>query len=154
MDVDARLAELGLELPEPMAPAGNYLPARLAGDLLYLSGMGPVRADGSIVTGEVGEGGLDLETAREAARLTGLQMLAAMRAQLGDLDRVGAVVKLLGMVNCRPGFNRMPAVIDGCSDLLADVLGDRGRAAPSAVGLAALPFDIPVEIEAVVLVAG
>jgi enamine deaminase RidA (YjgF/YER057c/UK114 family) len=154
MDVDARLAELGLELPEPMAPAGNYLPARLAGDLLYLSGMGPVRADGSIVTGEVGEGGLDLETAREAARLTGLQMLAAMRAQLGDLDRVGAVVKLLGMVNCRPGFNRMPAVIDGCSDLLVDVLGDRGRAARSAVGLAALPFDIPVEIEAVVLVAG
>ena len=154
MDVDARLAELGLELPEPMAPAGNYLPARLAGDLLYLSGMGPVRADGSIVTGEVGEGGLDLETAREAARLTGLQMLAAMRAQLGDLDRVGAVVKLFGMVNCRPGFNRMPAVIDGCSDLLVDVLGDRGRAARSAVGLAALPFDIPVEIEAVVLVAG
>ncbi len=154
MDVDARLAELGLELPEPMAPAGNYLPARLAGDLLHLSGMGPVRADGSIVTGEVGEGGLDLETAREAARLTGLQMLAAMRAQLGDLDRVGAVVKLFGMVNCRPGFNRMPAVIDGCSDLLVDVLGDRGRAARSAVGMAALPFDIPVEIEAVVLVAG
>jgi len=153
MDVDARLAELGLELPEPMAPAGNYLPARLAGDLLYLSGMGPVRADGSIVTGEVGEGGLDLETAREAARLTGLQMLAAMRAELGDLDRVRAVVKLFGMVNCRPGFTRMPAVIDGCSDLLVDVLGDRGRSARSAVGLAALPFDIPVEIEAVVLVA-
>jgi enamine deaminase RidA (YjgF/YER057c/UK114 family) len=153
MDVDARLRELGIDLPEPLGPAGNYLAARQVGDLLYLSGTGPVRPDGSLVTGKVGDGGLDLETAREAARLTGLQLLAAVRAQLGDLDRVRAVVKLFGMVNCRPGFTRMPAVIDGCSDLLVDVLGERGRAARSAVGLAELPFDIAVEIEAVVQVA-
>jgi enamine deaminase RidA (YjgF/YER057c/UK114 family) len=124
-----------------------------AGDLLFLSGTGPVRPDGSLVTGKVGDGGLDLSAAREAARLTGLQVLAALRAELGDLDRVRQVVKLFGMVNCRPGFNRTPAVIDGCSDLLVDVLGDAGRGARSAVGMAELPFDIAVEIEAVVRVA-
>jgi enamine deaminase RidA (YjgF/YER057c/UK114 family) len=149
----ARLRELGLELPVPRAPAGNYAAAHLAGDVLYLSGTGPVRPDGGLVTGKVGEGGLDVPTAREAARLTGLQLLGAVRAHLGDLDRVRAVVKLFGMVNCRPGFTGMPAVIDGCSDLLVDVLGDRGRGARSAVGMAELPFDIAVEIEAVVHVA-
>ncbi|WP_222263210.1 RidA family protein [Modestobacter marinus] len=152
MDVDARLRELGIELPEPMAPGGNYVPAMAAGDLVFLSGMGPVGPDGSLVTGKVGDGGLDLDTAREAARLTGLQLLAALRAELGDLGRVQQVVKLFGMVNCRPGFNRTPAVIDGCSDLLAEVLGDAGRGARSAVGMAELPFDISVEIEAVVRV--
>jgi len=152
MDVDARLRELGLELPTPMGPGGNYLPAMAAGDLVFLSGMGPVRPDGTLVAGKVGDGGLDLETAREAARLTGLQLLAALRAELGDLGRVRQVVKLFGMVNCRPGFNRT-AVIDGCSDLLVDVLGDAGRGARSAVGMAELPFDIAVEIEAVVRVA-
>jgi enamine deaminase RidA (YjgF/YER057c/UK114 family) len=100
----------------------------------------------------VGEGGLDLAAAREAARLTGLQLLAAMQAELGDLGRVRQVVKLFGMVNCRPGFNRTPAVIDGCSDLLVDVFADAGRGARSAVGMAELPFDIAVEIEAVVRV--
>ncbi|MCZ2826277.1 MULTISPECIES: RidA family protein [unclassified Modestobacter] len=150
MDVDARLRELGLELPTPMAPGGNYLPVMAAGDLLFLSGMGPVRPDGTLITGKVGDGGLDLDTAREAARLTGLQLLAALRAELGDLGRVRQVVKLFGMVNCRPGFNRTPAVIDGCSDLFVDVLGDAGRGARSAVGMAELPFDIAVEIEAVV----
>ena len=136
-----------------MAPGGNYVPAMAAGDLLFLSGAGPVRPDGSMVTGKVGDGGLDLDTAREAARLTGLQLLATLRAELGDLRRVVQVVKLLGMVNCRPGFSSTPAVVDGCSDLLVDVLGDRGRGARSAVGMAELPFDIAVEIEAVVLVA-
>ena len=152
MDVDGRLRELGIELPAPSTPAGNYLPAVTAGDLVYLSGAGPVRADGSLVTGKVGDGGLDVDAAREAARLTGLQLLAALRAELGDLGRVRQVVKLFGMVNCRPGFNRTPAVIDGCSEVLVEVLGDRGRGARSAVGMAELPFDIPVEIEAVVLV--
>ncbi len=154
MDVDARLRELGIELPEPMGPGGNYVPAMVAGDLVFLSGMGPVRPDGSLVTGKIGDGGLDLDTAREAARLTGLQLLAALRAELGDLGRVQQVVKLFGMVNGRPGFNRTPAVIDGCSDLLTEVLGDAGRGARSAVGMAELPFDIAVEIEAVVRVAG
>jgi enamine deaminase RidA (YjgF/YER057c/UK114 family) len=153
MDVDARLRELGLELPEPMTPAGSYVPAMAAGELLFLSGMGPVAAGGVLLTGKVGEGGLDLATAREAARLTGLQLLAALQAELGDLGRVRQVVKLFGMVNCRPGFNQTPAVIDGCSDLLVDVLGDAGRGARSAVGMAELPFDIAVEVEAVVRIA-
>jgi enamine deaminase RidA (YjgF/YER057c/UK114 family) len=153
MDVDARLRELGIELPDPMGPAGNYVPAMVAGDLLFLSGAGPVRPDGSLVTGKVGEGGVELAAAREAARLTGLQLLAALRQELGDLGRVRQVVKIFGMVNCRPGFNRTPAVIDGCSDLLVDVLGEAGRGARSAVGMAELPSDISVEIEAVVRVA-
>jgi enamine deaminase RidA (YjgF/YER057c/UK114 family) len=153
MDVDARLRELGIELPDLMAPGGNYLPAMAAGDLLFLSGMGPARPDGSFVTGKVGNGGLDLHTAREAARLAGLQLAVALRAELGDLGRVRQVVKLFGMVNCRPGFNNTPAVIDGCSDVLVEVFGDAGRGARSAVGMAELPFDIAVEVEAVVRVA-
>jgi len=153
MDVDARLRELGIELPQPMAPGGNYVPAMAAGDLLFLSGMGPLRPDGSFVTGKVGDGGLDLDTGREAARLTGLQLVAALRAELGDLGRVRQVVKLFGMVNCRPGFNNTPAVIDGCSNVLVEGFGDAGRGARSAVGMAELPFDIAVEVEAVVRVA-
>jgi enamine deaminase RidA (YjgF/YER057c/UK114 family) len=152
MDVDARLRELGIELPPPSAPAGNYVPAMRAGDLLFLSGAGPARPDGSMVTGKVGDGGLSLDEARQAARLTGLQLLAGLAAELGGLGPVRQVVKLFGMVNCAPGFNRTPAVVDGCSDLLVEVLGDRGRGARSAVGMAELPFDISVEIEAVVLV--
>jgi enamine deaminase RidA (YjgF/YER057c/UK114 family) len=151
MDVGARLRELGLELPTPAPPGGNYVPVMRAGDLLFLSGAGPARPDGSMVTGKVGDGGLSLDEAREAARRTGLQLLAVLAEELGDLGRVRQVVKLFGMVNCAPGFNRTPAVINGCSDLLVDVLGDAGRGARSAVGMAELPFDICVEIEAVVL---
>jgi enamine deaminase RidA (YjgF/YER057c/UK114 family) len=151
MDVEARLRELGIELPAPSPPGGNYVPAMRAGDLLFLSGAGPARPDGSMVTGKVGNRGLSVDAAREAARLTGLQLLAVLKAELGDLDRVRQVVKLFGMVNCAPGFNQTPAVINGCSDLLVDVLGDAGRGARSAVGMAELPFDISVEIEAVVL---
>lgn len=150
MDVDEWLEELGIELPSPMGPGGNYVPAMAAGDLLFLSGMGPVRSDGGLVTGKVGDGGLDLATAREAARLTGLQLLAALRAESGGLNRVRQVVKLFGSqlpARVQPD----PAVIDGCADLLVQVFGDAGRGARSAVGMAELPFDIPVEIEAVVL---
>jgi len=150
MDIEERLRELGIEIPEPMSPGGNYVPAVVAGDLVFLSGMAPGRPNGTVVTGKVGDGGLDLGTAREAARLAGLQILAALRAEVGDLGRVRQVVKLFGMVNCMPGFTNTPAVINGCSDLLVDVLGDSGRGARSAVGMAELPFDIAVEIEAVV----
>ncbi len=111
--------------------------------------MGPLRPDGSRVTGKVGDGGLDLATARDAARLCGLRILAALRDELGDLDRVRNLVKLFGMVNCAPGFNQTPAVIDACSELLVEAFGEAGRGARSAVGLAELPFDIAVEIEAV-----
>lgn len=153
MGVDERLAGLGIELPVPMSPGGNYVPALAAGDLLFLSEMGLVRPAGGPVTGKVGNGGLDLDTAREAARLTGLQLPAAMQAELGELDRVRQVVTLFGTVDCRPGCNRTPAVIDGCSDLFVELLGAVGRGARSAVGMAELPFDIAVEIEAVVRVA-
>src|SRR4051812_31169338 len=149
MTVEERLAELGIELPEPFPPAGNYVGAVLTGSLLYLSGTAPARADGSFVRGKVG-GDVDLEGGIEAARLTGLQLLAAMRRELGSLDRVRRVVKTFGMVNCAPGFNRTPQVIDGCSNLLVEVFGDAGRGARSAVGMAELPFDIAVEIELVV----
>jgi enamine deaminase RidA (YjgF/YER057c/UK114 family) len=152
MTADQRLTELGIELPEPFPPAGNYVPAVRTGSLLFLSGTGPARADGSFVRGKVG-GDIDLDGGVEAARLTGLQLLAAMRHELGSLDRVRRVVKTLGMVNCAPGFNRTPQVIDGCSSLLVEVFGDAGRGARSAVGMAELPFDIAVEIELVVEVS-
>ena len=152
MSIDQRLVELGLTLPEPFPPAGSYVAAVRTGSLLYLSGAGPVRADGSIVTGKVGDG-VDLDEAVEAARLTGMQLLASMQQELGSLDRVRRVVKTFGMVNCAPGFNRTPKVIDGCSNLLIEVFGEVGRGARSAVGMAELPFDIAVEIELVVEVA-
>jgi enamine deaminase RidA (YjgF/YER057c/UK114 family) len=147
--IDERLTELGIELPKPFPPAGNYVAAVRSGNLLFLSGTGPVRADGTVERGKVGRD-LDVAEAKEAARVTGLQLLAAMQAELGDLARVRRVVKTLGMVNCAPGFNRTPEVIDGCSSLLVDVFGDSGRGARSAVGMAELPFDIAVEIELIV----
>jgi enamine deaminase RidA (YjgF/YER057c/UK114 family) len=149
MSAQARLAELGIELPTPMKPAGLYRSLVRVGDLIFLSGAAPMRPDGTMVTGKVG-GAIDLETGRQAARFVGLQLLAALQAELGSLDGVSQVVKLLGMVNCAPGFNNTPGVIDGCSELFIEVFGEAGRSARSAVGMAELPFDISVEIEAIV----
>lgn len=149
MSAEQRIVELGIEVPQLFPPAGLYVAAVRTGDLLFTAGAGPVRADGSIVTGKVGRD-LDVDEAHAAARLTGLQLLAAMRAELGSLDRVARIVKILGMVNGAPGFNRTPQVIDGCSELFIEVFGEDGRSARSAVGMAELPFDIAVEIEAVV----
>src|SRR5207237_9127825 len=115
---------------------------------VFRAGYGRVRRDGTMVQGKVGRD-LDVAEAAAAARLVGLGLLGSMRRELGSLDSVTRIVKVLGMVNCAPGFNRTPAVIDGCSDLLVDVFGDAGRHARSAVGMAELPFDIPVEIELV-----
>jgi enamine deaminase RidA (YjgF/YER057c/UK114 family) len=153
MTPDERLAELGIELPTPSSPAGMYVAAVRTGDLMFLSGSGPARADGTFVVGKVGRE-LDLVQARDAARLAGAQILAVLRAELGSLAAVTRVVKLLGMVNCAPGFNRTPQVIDGCSELLIAVFGEAGRGARSAVGMAELPFDICVEIEVVVEING
>ncbi|MEP7112992.1 MAG: RidA family protein [Ilumatobacteraceae bacterium] len=151
MSPQARLTELGIELPELKRPAGLYRSLVRVGDLIFLSGAAPVRPDGTVVTGKVG-GAIDLATARDAARLVGLQLLAALNAELGSLDGVSQVVKLLGMVNCAPGFNNTPGVIDGCSELFIEVFGEAGRSARSAVGMAELPFDICVEVEAIVQV--
>jgi enamine deaminase RidA (YjgF/YER057c/UK114 family) len=147
VSAEDRLKELGIELPPPFAPAGSYVAARLSRGMLYVSGQGPAGPDG-MVTGKVGAD-LTLEQGIDAARLVGLNLLAVIRAELGSLDRVTAIAKLLGMVNCAPGFNETPAVINGCSDLLVEVFGDAGRHARSAVGMAELPFDIAVEVELV-----
>ena len=145
-----RLAALGLELPDAPSPIANYVPAVRTGNLLYLSGSGPAaRPDGTSPKGKLGAD-LTVEEGYEAARLVGLNLIARLKAELGDLDRVKRVVKLLAMVNSSPDFNQPPAVANGCSDLLVEVFGEAGRHARSAVGMATLPNDIPVEIEMIV----
>jgi len=150
MGADARIAELGLDLPPPPKPLGNYVPYRIGAGLLFLSGVGPRRADGTSVTGKVGAA-IDVPAAYQAARLCGLNLLTNMRAALGSLDRVDTILKVLGMVNAVPDFGQHPAVINGCTDLFVEVFGDAGRPARSAVGMGSLPNDISVEIEAIVL---
>jgi enamine deaminase RidA (YjgF/YER057c/UK114 family) len=140
-----RLHELGIELPAPFPPAGNYLACVIDGGLVYVSGHGPVAGE-VMVRGKVGRD-LTLKEGQHAARLTGLSILATLNAELGDLDRIEQIVKVFGMVNCAPGFNQTPAVINGCSDLLVEIFGEAGRHTRSAVGMAELPFDIAVEIE-------
>ena len=145
MGIAARLEALGIVLPAPFPPAGSYVPAVLQGDLLHVGGHGPIDGD-EIVRGKVGAD-LDLAGGRRAARMTGLSLLATVQAELGDLDRVRRIVKVFGMVNVAPGFDQMPAVIDGCSDLFLEIFGEAGRHTRSAVGMASLPFGIAVEIE-------
>jgi len=153
MDAEKRLQQLGIELPSPPPPAGNYVPGVLSGNLLFMSGVGPRRDDGSSITGKVG-GGMTIEEGYAAARVVGLNMLANIRAVLGSLDRVERVVKVLGMVNSTPDFNDMPKVVNGFSDLFVEVFGpERGRGARSAVGLVALPHQIAVEVEMVLQVS-
>jgi enamine deaminase RidA (YjgF/YER057c/UK114 family) len=142
---DIRLVELGIVLPPVFAPVANYLSCSRSGELLFVGGHGPIDGERMII-GKVGTD-LTLEQGREAARMTAFSMLATMRAELGSLDRVQQVIKVFGMVNVGGDFDQTPAVIDGCSDLLVEVFGDAGRHTRSAVGLAALPFGIAVEIE-------
>ena len=149
MGAEARVKELGLDLSNPAGPIANYIAAVTAGKLVYLSGKGPTQADGTMMAGKVGAD-VSTEQAYEAAKLVGMQLLAALRAHVGSLDNVAQVVKLLGMVNCTPEFADQPAVINGCSDLLVDVFGDAGKHARSAVGMGSLPGQIPVEIEMIV----
>jgi len=143
--IDERLQNLGIVLPPVFPPAGSYLGCVIDDGLVYVSGHGPVNG-GTIIRGKVGAD-LSLDDGRAAARLTALSILATLRAELGDLDRIARIVKVFGMVNVAPGFTETPAVIDGCSELLIDVFGEAGRHARSAVGLAELPFGIAVEIE-------
>ena len=152
MSAEARLKELGLVLPPLPKPAGNYLPYRIAGNLLFLAGQGP-RNENGLMTGKLGAE-ITLEEGYKRARIVGLGMLAAMKDALGSLDRVDFIVKLLGMVNAVPNFNDSPKVINGCSDLLVEVFGDAGRHARSAVGNVMLPNQISVEIEGIVAIKG
>jgi len=152
--IERRLADLGLVLPAPLKlPPGAVLPfpwVRVVGTRAFVSGHGPTNADGSLAEprGKVGRD-VTIEQAYAAARLTGLAILASLQRELGDLDRIAAWARVFGMVNSAPGFNRQPAVINGFTDLIVDVFGvERGAHARSAVGMAELPFDIPVEIEA------
>ncbi len=151
MSAEARLKELGIVLPNVPAPVANYVPFRLAGNLLFLSGQGPRGPNGEALTGKVGAE-VTIEEAYRRARLIGLQLLSATRQALGSLDRVDAVLKVLGMVNAVPDFKDQPKVINGCSDLFVEVLGDAGRHARSAVGMGSLPSQISVEIEAILAV--
>lgn len=149
MNAEAKLIELKLELPTPPKPAGLYKPMLVVGGMAYLSGHGPYKSDGSMHLGRVGVD-VDLNGGYQAARQTGLAMLATLRAGLGSLDRVKRVVKLLGLVNSTADFHQHPAVINGCSELFADVFGiDLGVGTRSAFGTVALPGNITVEIEGI-----
>lgn len=140
-----RLEALGLALPAVFPPAGSYLGCVIDNNIVYVGGHGPI-AGAEIIRGKVGDN-LTLEEGRVAARMTALSILATLQAELGSLDRIEQIIKVFGMVNVAPGFEHMPAVIDGCSDLLVEVFGNAGRHTRSAVGLAELPFGIAVEIE-------
>lgn len=149
MSAEARLRELGIELPTPPAPVANYVRAVQTGNLVFVSGHGPTRDGKPVYVGKLGRD-LTVEEGYQAARLVMLNCLASLKALIGDLDRVKRVVKLLGMVNSAPDFGDQPKVINGASDLLVELFGERGRHARSAVGMAALPMGIAVEIEMIV----
>jgi enamine deaminase RidA (YjgF/YER057c/UK114 family) len=147
--VEARLAELGVTLPEPNAPVANYVPTVLSGNLLHISGQVSVNAEGGI-KGVVGEA-VDAATAKAAARMCGINLIAQMKRALdGDLDRVVRIVKLGGFVQAGPDFFDIPQVVNGCSDLMVEVFGDAGHHARSAVGVYRLPLNFAVEVDAVV----
>lgn len=148
MGADARLAELKLELPPAPKPVATYVTAVKQGDLLYVSGHGPLLPDGTLITGRLGAG-MEIAGGQAAARQTGLAILATVRSHLGSLDKVVRLVKVLGMVNCTPDFGDQPKVINGFSDLMVEVFGESGKGARSAVGMGALPGGIAVEIEAI-----
>ena len=149
MKTEQRLKELGLELDKPRAPIANFVNAVRTGNLLYLAGNGPGRSGQPLPSGKVGRD-FTVDQAYQHARQTGLNLISVMKAELGDLDRVRRIVKVLGMVNATPEFTQQPEVINGCSDLFVEVFGDRGKHARSAVGMGSLPRQIPVEIEVIV----
>jgi enamine deaminase RidA (YjgF/YER057c/UK114 family) len=152
-EIDDRLQELGLELPRPFAPPAGvefkFDLVRVHQGLGYISGHLPMDGDQVLVTGKL-DADVTVEEGYAAARLTGLSILASLRQEVGDLDRVRGWVKALGLVNCAPGFSKTPAVINGFSDLILEIWGPAGHHSRSAIGAAELPFDVPVEVEAVV----
>ncbi|MCK6692630.1 MAG: RidA family protein [Thermoanaerobaculia bacterium] len=148
-DPEARLRDLGIVLPAPSQPVANYVHVVRTGNLLFLAGKGPSKPEGGYITGKVGTE-LSVEQGYEAARLTAIHQLAVLKAELGDLKKVKRIVKVLGMVNCNPDFANQPEVINGFSDLMVQVFGERGKHARSAVGMIALPRNMAVEIEMIV----
>ena len=152
MTPEEKLAELGLAFPARGPAAGNFLPATREGNLVFLSGHGPIGADGNIaIRGRLGDD-LSIEQGYEAAKLTALSLLGSLKGEIGELDRVKRILKVLGMVRCTADFGQTPRVINGASDLFVEIFGDRGRHARSAVGLYELPFQMAVEIEMVVAI--
>lgn len=147
--IDQKLAELGIELPKTSKPIANYVDAVQVGNIVYLSGKGPRKANGKFITGKVGQD-ITISEAQFAARLTGISLLAALKEEIGNLDKVKRIVKVLGMVNCASDFTDQPKVINGFSDLMVEVFGEKGKHARSAVGMNSLPFNIAVEIEMIV----
>jgi enamine deaminase RidA (YjgF/YER057c/UK114 family) len=148
-DPEQRLKELGITLITPSKPVANYVKAVRVGNMLYLSGHGPDKPEGGLITGKVG---VDLtpEQAKDAARITGISLLSTIKSEVGDLNKVKRIVKVLGMVNAVPTFDQQPKVINGFSDLMVEVFGENGKHARSAIGVASLPSNIPVEIEMIV----
>ena len=149
MQVEKRLKNMGIELPPAVTPVANYVPAVRSGNLVFLSGHGPFDEDGALITGKVGAD-LTTEQGYAAARRIAIGLLGSLKAAVGDLDKVRRIVKLLGLVNCPPDFGDQPKVINGASDFLVEVFGDKGKHARSAVGTNALPMNIAAEIEMIV----
>lgn len=149
VDAEKKLKELGIELITPTKPMANYVKAVRTGNLIFLAGHGPTKADGTLITGKVGKE-LSTEQGSEAARQTAISLLSTLKAELGDLNKVKRNVKVLGMVNCTENFTDQPKVINGFSDLMVQVFGEKGKHARSAVGMYALPSNMTVEIEMIV----
>lgn len=152
MSVEQRLTDLGLSLPTPAAPAANYVPYVISGNLLVIAGQLPLGPEGIAMHGKVGDT-ITTEQATEAARLCALNLIAQMKAATGDLERVVRVVRLGGFVNCVDTYADQPKVVNGASDLMVEVFGEKGKHARTAVGTNSLPFNVPVEIDAMVEIA-
>jgi enamine deaminase RidA (YjgF/YER057c/UK114 family) len=149
MSAEARLKQLGIVLPQVPSPVANYLPYRIAGNLLFLAGQGPRDDKGNTLSGKVGVD-ITVDEGYKRARQIGLQLLSTMKTALGSLDRVDTVLKMLVMVNAPPDFRDQPKVANGMSDLFVEVFGENGKHARSAVGMGSLPMQISVEIEGIV----
>ncbi len=149
-DPEAKLKELGIELSTPSAPVANYVNAVRTDNLLFLAGKGPLQANGEYITGKLGEGGLSIEEGYKAARITGINQLSVLKAELGNLNKVKRVVKVTGMVNSMPDFIDQPKVVNGFSDLMVEVFGEKGKHARAAVGMGSLPSGIAVEVVMIV----
>ena len=149
IDFDKKLKDMGIELFPPPKPIANYVKAVRTGNLIYLAGHGPTKADGTNITGKLGKD-MTIEQGYEAAKQTGIALLSTLKGEIGDLNKVKRIVKVLGMVNCTADFTDQPKVINGFSDLMVGLFGEKGKHARSAVGMISLPNNIAVEVEMIV----